>query len=104
MKKTIKITDKIKEEVQIIVDAFNKEHKSKFLVKYRGKFLYLEKVQGFSITHVGRLEFRGDMKSWNFSVFKYSSERYDPNEWFFPGRSELDGTVEGALRAGLEIY
>jgi hypothetical protein len=50
------------------------------------------------------LEFRGDIESWSFAVFKYSSERYDPNEWFFPGRSELDGTVEGALRAGLEIY
>ncbi|MCK4442618.1 MAG: hypothetical protein KAU90_11485 [Sulfurovaceae bacterium] len=100
----MKITDEIKEEVQSIVDTFNKKHKSQFLVKYRGKFLYLGKVDGFNITNVGRLEFRGDMKNWSFAVFKYSSERYNPNEFFFPGQSELDGTIEGALRAGLEIY
>jgi len=100
----MKITDKIKKEVQNIVDKFNKEHKSKFLVKYRGRFLYLSKVDMFNITNVGRLEFRGDMDNWSFAVFKYSSETYDPDEFFFPGRGELDGTVEGALRAGLDIY
>jgi len=30
-KKTTKITNKIKEEVEKIVDTFNKEHKSKFI-------------------------------------------------------------------------
>ncbi len=39
-----------------------------------------------------------------FAVFKYSSETYDANEFFFPGAGKLDGTIEGALRAGLEIY
>jgi len=106
--KTTKITDKIKKEVEEIVKAFNKEHKSKFQVRYRGRFLYLDKVTTKYFrtvtSQVGRLEFGGDMESWSFSVFKYSSETYDPNEWFFPGRGELDGTVEGALRAGLEIY
>jgi hypothetical protein len=96
----MKITNEIKEEVQNIVDTFNKRNKSKFTVNFRGKFCYLDKGR----SHVGRLEFRGDIESWSFAVFKYSSERYDPNEWFFPGRSELDGTIEGALRAGLEIY
>jgi len=103
-KKTTKITNKIKEEVEKIVYTFNKEHKSKFIVRYRGKFLYIDKVDGFSITQVGRLEFGGDMQSWSFAVFKYSSDKYDPDEFFFPGSGELDGTVEGALRAGLEIY
>lgn len=100
----MKISDEIKKEVQSIVDSFNKENKSKFLVKYRGRFLYLEKITGFSSSNVGRLEFRGDMKSWRFDVYKYSSNGYDPDEWFFPGREKLDGTIEGALRAGLEIY
>lgn len=99
-----KITNEIKEEVQTIVDMFNKKNKSKFLVRYRGRFLYLDKVDVFSIIKVARLEFTGNMKKWRFAVFKYSSENYDPDEWFFPGQSELDGTVEGALRAGLEIY
>jgi len=30
--------------------------------------------------------------------------RSDSEEWMFPGSSELDGTIEGALRAGMELY
>ncbi len=30
--------------------------------------------------------------------------RYDPDEWMFPGSGYLDGTVEGAMKAGLEAY
>lgn len=37
-------------------------------------------------------------------MFKYSSETYDPNEWMFPGQELLDGTIEGALQAGMKIY
>jgi hypothetical protein len=103
-----KITDDIKKEVEKIVEAFNKEHKSKFQVQYKGRFLYLEKVttRYFRTTtsKVGRLEYNGDMENWSFAVFKYSSETYDPDEFFFPGGDKLDGTIEGALRAGLEIY
>lgn len=104
----MKITNEIKEEVQEIVDTFNKKNKSTFIVRYRGRFLYIDKVdKGWFreiVNHIGRLEFKGDMISWDFSVYKYSSERYDPNEIFFPGIGELDGTIEGALRAGLGIY
>jgi hypothetical protein len=96
----MKIKNEIKEEVQTIVDTFNKKNKSKFTVKFRGKFCYLDKGR----SPVGRLEFDGDMESWSFAVYKYSSNGYDPDEWFFPGQSELDGTIEGGLRAGLEIY
>jgi hypothetical protein len=41
---------------------------------------------------------------WEFAIFKYSDERYDPDEWMFPGGEELDGTIEGAMRAGLKAY
>lgn len=46
----------------------------------------------------------------HFEVFCTTSRkdgirnRYDPNEWFFPGSGYLDGTVEGAMKAGLEAY
>jgi hypothetical protein len=33
-----------------------------------------------------------------------SKNRYDPNEGFFPGVEYVDGTVEGAMKAGLEAY
>jgi hypothetical protein len=50
------------------------------------------------------LEYTGDIKKWDFAIFKYSDERYDPEEWFFPGAGHIDGTIEGAMRAGLEAY
>lgn len=29
---------------------------------------------------------------------------YDPYECFFPGEEHVDGTIEGALKAGMEAY
>ncbi len=29
---------------------------------------------------------------------------YDPDEWFFPGSESVDGTVAGAMKAGLAAY
>jgi hypothetical protein len=37
-------------------------------------------------------------------AYKYSDERYDEEEWFFPGAGHVDGTIEGAMKAGLEAY
>ncbi len=44
------------------------------------------------------------MDDQEFSIYKYSSNRYDPDDWFFPGFNYVDGTVEGALKAGEEVY
>ena len=44
------------------------------------------------------------MQHWEFAIYKYSDERYDPEEWIFPGAEEVDGTIEGAMRAGLKAY
>jgi putative transposase len=41
---------------------------------------------------------------WEFAIYKYSDERYDADEWLFPGAGYVDGTLEGAMRAGLEAY
>jgi len=55
-------------------------------------------------TKLGRLTYNGQIDNWDFAVFKYSREIYDPNEFMFPGYEELDGTIEGALNAGLQLY
>ena len=52
----------------------------------------------------GRLTYTGDMNRWEFAIFKYSDERYDPDEWMFDGAGHLDGTVEGALKACMAAY
>jgi hypothetical protein len=44
------------------------------------------------------------MDNWGFAIFKYSKEHYDPDEWMFPGVGHVDGTIEGAMRAGLMAY
>jgi hypothetical protein len=51
-----------------------------------------------------RLKYTGDINNWSFAIFKYSDERYDSDEWFFPGSGHVDGTIEGAMKAGLEAY
>jgi hypothetical protein len=51
-----------------------------------------------------RLTYTGDPASWEFAIYKYSDERYDAAEWLFPGSEHVDGTIEGALKAGLEAY
>jgi hypothetical protein len=44
------------------------------------------------------------MKNWVFAIFKWSREQYDLDEWFFPGVQHVDGTIEGAMKAGMEAY
>jgi hypothetical protein len=44
------------------------------------------------------------MNHWDFAIYKYSDEAYDSDEWFFTGAEEVDGTIVGAMRAGLKAY
>jgi hypothetical protein len=50
------------------------------------------------------LDFHGGMDDWKFAIYRYSRDRYDPDEWFFPGAELVDGTVQGAMKAGMEAY
>ncbi len=122
----------IKAEVLKIVATFNKKHQTSFQMTFRGKFAYLAKVEeqpmanifrqmiaqkmgiplekmpkqgGRKIeTKLGRLKYNGELNNWDFAVFKYSREFYDSEDWMFPGSSELNGTIEGALNAGMQLY
>ena len=128
------IPKEVKEQVLEIVEAFNEKTGPNFQISFRALFAYLSKIEKQDVTipntfreilakktgipirkipleetpvietKLGRLKYEGKMDNWSFAVFKYSNERYDPDEWMFPGAFELDGTVEGALKAGLEIY
>jgi len=91
------------------VNVFNKKHMSKTSHKYyvdiRGKFVYLmrETTDG-SLDRICRLTYNGDIDNMDFAIFKYSTEKYDPKEFFFPGEKYIDGTIEGAMKAGLKAY
>ena len=98
----------IKEDVTRRVEQFNKTELStrncSYVVRFRGRFLYLDRCDYGRTGPVCRLAYGGDMDAWEFSIFKWSSEQYDPEEWMFPGSGEIDGTVEGAMKAGLAAY
>jgi hypothetical protein len=128
------ISKEIKGEVLKIVETFNQEHQTAFKMSFRGQFAYLAKAEkqevdiantfrqimaqkmGIPIkklaaqdaptieTKLGRLKYNGKMDNWSFAVFRYSREIYDADEFMFPGAEELDGKIEGALRAGMELY
>jgi len=66
--------------------------------------LYLKRNEYHTISPIGRLTYSGDMEDWDFAIYKWSSEKYDPDEFLFPGREHLNGTIEGALKAGMEAY
>jgi len=102
------IPKEIRRQVEEIVARFNDEvigNPARFYIpRYRGTCLYLDRSDFGIVSQICRLAFNGNMDNWDFAIFKYSSERYDPGESFFWGADLVDGTVEGAMRAGLEAY
>lgn len=104
-----KLTSETKLQADAIVARFNVEQLrdrpwAHYVTSYRGANLYLGHQEGGQFGPVCRLTYTGDMNNWEFAIYKYSDERYDPDEWFFPGAEEVDGTIEGAMRAGLRAY
>ncbi len=105
-KKTI--PDDVRADIAKIVENFNrkrlKRYDSRYVPKYKGKYLYFSRDDGTGEPEpICRLEYTGNMSKWEFAIFKYSSGRYDPNE-IFPGIENVNGTAEGALKAGMKAY
>jgi hypothetical protein len=98
----------VKRVVQEIVDHFNSKELSRrgmaYSARFRGRHVYLDRDDGGRPGPICRLTYTGDMKRWEFAIYKYSSERYDPEEPWFPGAELVDGTIEGALKAGMRAY
>ena len=102
------IPEQVKKQTDEIVTAFNKnvikDPNRYYTTRYKGSFLYFDRFDFGIVSQICRLKYTGGMDKWEFAIFKYSDERYDPEEWFFPGSSYVDGTIEGAMKAGLEAY
>jgi len=102
------IPDEVKTNVAAIVQHFNttviRNPHCQYVPRYRGKFLYLDRQDYGRLSPICRLEYTGKMEDWSFAIYKYSDERYDEEEWFFSGAEHVDGTIEGAMKAGLEAY
>jgi hypothetical protein len=102
------IPDEVKTHVAAIVQHFNttaiRNPHCLYVPRYKGKFLYLDRQDYGRLHPICRLEYTGKMEEWSFAIYKYSDERYDAEEWFFPGAGHVNGTLEGAMKAGLEAY
>jgi hypothetical protein len=102
------IPDAVKIQVAERITAFNRaviqDAQIYYLPRYRGAFLYLDRWDYGQVGPIGRLTYTGSLDRWEFAIYRYSDERYAPDEWLFPGAGELDGTVEGAMRAGMAAY
>jgi hypothetical protein len=107
MKKNL-IPDELKEEALRTIERFNQttlaETGFAFVARFEGKFLYLDRNEFGQDLTICRLQYRSTSKRWGFAVYKYSSERYDAQETWFPGFELVDGTVDGAMKAGMRAY
>ncbi len=103
-----RIPAEVKTQVAEIVERFHtteiRDSRCRYVPRYRGRFLYLDREDYGRLHPICRLEYKGKMDDWSFAIYKYSDERYDDKEWFFQGSGHVDGTIEGAMRAGLEAY
>jgi len=120
MPKKQAIPAEIQEEVQKLIDEFNRQHFKKansimraffgnkvkpgYSARYKGKYLYLDRNDHIKPSPICRLTWNGKMDDWGFAIYKYSGNQYDSEEWFFPGAGEVDGTVIGAMKAGMKAY
>jgi hypothetical protein len=104
----------IQAEVQKLIDEFNRVNFSDddfkelgiigYSARFKGKYLYLDRNDMGRPSPICRLTWNGKMDDWDFAIYLYSDNRYDPEEWFFPGEEYVDGTVSGAMKAGMEAY
>lgn len=104
----IGIPKDVQESAREIVERFNRANlmnSAKYVVRFKGMFLYLDREDyGSAPVEICRLRYAGSLNNWEFAIFKHSSNRYDPEEFMFPGATFLDGTIEGAMRCGMEAY
>ncbi len=102
------IPDEVRASVEARVTQFNQTEVRNphryFAVRFRGKHAYLDRNDYGRLGPRARLTYTGDLEHWDFAIYKYSDNGYDPEEWCFPGGQYVDGTLEGALRAAMHAY
>ena len=106
--KAKRIPEDVKKKVNDAIEKYNRKNligsDCFYQSRFKGKYLYLDRSDYGNIGPIFRLIYTGNLSKWEFAIFKWSSERYDPDEWMFPGSQYIDGTIEGAMKAGLEAY
>ena len=74
-----------KEEALRDIARFNQEvlanSECRYLPRFKGKYLYLDRDDSGRGEPICRLEYNRRKRLWEFAIYKYSDERYDPEEW-----------------------
>ncbi len=100
------IPDRVKAQVATIIEQFNQEFNQQYVPRYDGSNLYLDRINfiGKQVP-ICRLIYTGDLNSWEFSIYRCSKNRYDPDaELMIPSIKHFDGTVKGAMKVGLKEH
>ena len=104
------IPSRQRREAESIIERFNREVlgscEVRYIGRFKGRYLYLDRRDflGDELAPICRLKFAGEARDWQFAIYKYSRDIYDPDETWFPGYEKFDGTIESALSAGLAAY
>jgi len=102
------IPPEIQQSALEIIKRFNQtvlKNSVQYVPRIKGAFLHLDrKDYGSTSSEICRLKYVGSLEKWEFAIFKHSSDRYDPDEFMFPGADLFDGSIEGAMRCGMKAY
>lgn len=104
MKITPPIKDKIIDEVNHINEEIFKKKGTYYKPRISGKFLYLDYFNGINLEKRCRLSYTGNLESWGYSIFLWSTESYSSDAFFAPGLEKFDGTIKGGMLAGEAAY
>lgn len=98
----------VQQSAEDLVERLNRKHArgpGQYVTpRFRGLHMYLYRSIEGELCPICRLKYVGSLDQWDFAIYKYSTGRYDPDEHWFPGAEYLDGTIEGAIKAGMSAY
>ncbi|MDH5399312.1 MAG: hypothetical protein OEX02_14270 [Cyclobacteriaceae bacterium] len=98
------IPESIRVEAKQIIDNYNSEiyqfSKIKVIARFKNDELFLgRREENGKISPMARLTYGGAIDNWDFAIYRWSIEDYDPDEDFFPGSEHVNGTIRGAIKA-----
>ena len=103
----MKITEDVKSKVIELVETYNKGKENRYIPRFQVSkgFLFLDRQdRGQKASKICRLKYKGRIDNWEFAIYKYSTATFSPDECFFPGEEYVNGTIEGAMKAGDAAY
>lgn len=100
------IPEYVRQQLNQVIEAFNNselaDSGSHYVARYRASYLFLDRSDHGRVRPIIRLQYTGRLDAWEFALYRPSQEDYETDVSFFPGERQVDGTLQGALQAGLE--